>query len=147
LAGALERLRDARIDEIPVDGWTTRDVSLLAAADPANPFGALLPWPKSPSAAKPKRIGGAWTILVAGQPVLYLSPNANHMISFPESIGDDGTVLDLAMEALGRIPRSGRRRLLLRKIDGRPATDSPLGQRLLEHGFEADYDALARVVS
>jgi ATP-dependent Lhr-like helicase len=45
LPGAVERLRAERGTRPPIDGYTEDDVRILAAADPANPYGALLEWP------------------------------------------------------------------------------------------------------
>jgi ATP-dependent Lhr-like helicase len=144
LAGAVDRLRGARIDEIPIDGFGRDDVRILAAADPANPFGALLPWPATAVTAKqpPKRVAGAWVILVAGKPVLYVGAAARQISTFPESVTDEGGELPLALAALHRIPSSGRRRLSIQLIDGVAALQSPLRGALLDAGFEADYDAL-----
>lgn len=172
LPGAVERLRAAREDEAPMDGYAEDAVRILPAADPANPFGALLDWPETAavgsgmrtdaagrgkdaaptgaapraggSAAKqtPKRTTGAWLILVAGKPVLYLAANGRQLLSFPGSRTDTGRELDLAAAALHRIP-SGRKRLLIQHIDGAPALESPLRETLIAAGFEPDYDALA----
>jgi ATP-dependent Lhr-like helicase len=164
LPGAVERLRAAREDEPPMDGYGEADVRILPAADPANPYGALLDWPETGtvfvgSAARngrggdaapttgaarqaPKRTAGAWLILVAGKPVLYLAANARQLLSFPVSLTDTGHELPLAAAALHRIP-SGRKRLLIQHIDGLPALESPLRETLIAAGFEPDYDALA----
>jgi len=188
LPGAVERLRAAREDEAPMDGYTEDDVRILPAADPANPFGALLDWPETAAGrfgdaaataasrgedaalkgtggtrgagrggdaastgrgtgvAKqaPKRSAGAWVMLVAGKPVLYLAASGRQLLSFPASVTDTGRELDLAASALHRIP-SGRKRLLIQHIDGEPALESPLREALIAAGFEPDYDALAPV--
>ena len=146
LAGALERLRAARLEESPLDGFTEPEVRVLAALDPANPYGALLPWPDTAAGAEsgtaPRRIGGAWVILVAGKPVLYLGSSARALLSFPSSLSETGGELHLALAALCRLPAGGRRRLLIQTIDGRPALQSPLREAMLTAGFESDYDAL-----
>ena len=156
LPGAVERLRAAREDEQPMDGYTEDDVRILAAADPANPYGTLLDWPASAAGTpeqpqtrgngvarqSPKRSAGAWLILVAGKPVLYLAANGRQLLSFPASLTAGGRELALAAAALHRIP-SGRKRLLIQHIDGEPALESPLRDTLLAAGFESDYDALA----
>jgi ATP-dependent Lhr-like helicase len=151
LPGAVERLRAARADEQPMDGYTEDDVRILPAADPSNPFGALLDWPESGAAATvgsarqaPKRSAGAWLVLVAGKPVLYLAANGRQLLSFSASVTDTGRELELAAAALHRIP-SGRKRLLIQHIDGRPVLESPLRETLIAAGFEPDHDALAPV--
>ena len=50
-----------------------------------------------------------------------------------------------ALAALRRVPRLGRRRLLIRTVDGEAALASSLRARMLSAGFEADYDAMAQV--
>ncbi len=142
LAGAVDRLRGARLDEVPVGGWSSDEVRILAAVDPANPFGALLPWPETGGGSAPKRNSGAWVVLVAGRPVLFLGAGGGHLATFPACITEEGGELDLALSALPAIPRTGRKQMLIRKIDGLPALESPLRERLLGAGFETDYDAL-----
>jgi ATP-dependent Lhr-like helicase len=161
LPGAVERLRGARLDEPPIDGFCSDDVALLAANDPANPYGALLPWPATaaPPAAGPpgagaprtaaaagtggpKRAAGAWVILVAGKAVLYLTASGKQLLSFPDSITDEGHELIPALALLPRVPAAGRKRRLIQHIDGIPALESPLREALLAAGFEVDHDAL-----
>jgi ATP-dependent Lhr-like helicase len=154
LPGAVERLRAARIDEQPIDGFGEEHVRVVSAVDPANPYGALLGWPATaastpPEAAParaskqtPKRIAGAWLILVAGRPVLYVAAGGRQILSFPDAGSADNGNLPLALSALHRLPTSGRRRLLIQHIDGLPALESPLREALLDAGFETDYDAL-----
>lgn len=144
LPGALDRLRAGRLDEIPMDGFGPEAVRILAALDPANPYGALLPWPEpGGGGGTPRRVSGARVILVAGKLVLYLGPGGRSLISFPGSLTSDGAELSLALGALGGLSGQGRRRLLIRQIDGLPALESPLRGALLSVGFESDYDALS----
>jgi ATP-dependent helicase Lhr and Lhr-like helicase len=145
MPGAVDRLRGARVEEVPVDGYPEAEVTLLAAIDPATPYGVLVPWPEVGGGAPPKRSAGAWVILVAGKPVLYLAPGGRHLASFPASLTEEGGELGLALAALQRLPRIGRRRLLIRMVDGEAALTSPLRARMRSAGFEADYDALAQV--
>jgi ATP-dependent Lhr-like helicase len=82
-------------------------------------------------------------ILVAGRPVLYLGAGARALTSFPEHLTAAGGELPLALTALRGLSGSGRKRLLIRQIDGLPALESPLREYLIAAGFEVDYDALA----
>jgi ATP-dependent Lhr-like helicase len=161
LPGAVERLRGARLDETPVDGFGPEAVRVLSAMDPANPYGVLLPWPvtvgaagdreaagledaaRSKGSAAPRRVAGARVILVAGRPVLYLAAGGRALTSFPADQSREGDVLALALDALRGLAGGGRKRLLIRQIDGVPALESPLREALLAAGFESDYDALA----
>ncbi|MGD8208159.1 MAG: DEAD/DEAH box helicase, partial [Thiohalocapsa sp.] len=154
LPGAIERLRAAREDEAPLDGYTEDQVRVVAASDPASPYGALLGWPATGAGLSgasatdrsarqvPKRVAGALLILVAGRPVLYLGAAGRQLLTFPEAITDAGGELPLALAALRGLRAGGRRRLLIRHIDGLPALESPLRDALLAAGFEPDYDAL-----
>jgi ATP-dependent Lhr-like helicase len=142
LNGAIDRLRSARIEEIPIDGFGADTLRILAAIDPANPYGALLPWPDTGGGPAPKRINGAYLILVAGKPLLYLGSGGRQLTSFPASVTDEGGELALALGALHRVPQGGRKRLAIRQIDGLPALESSLREPLLAAGFESDYDAL-----
>ncbi len=160
LPGAVERLRGARLEETPVDGFGPDAVRVLSAMDPANPYGALLPWPvtggdggdreaagpegraRSKGTGGPRRVAGAWVILVAGRPVLYLAAGARALTTFPANHGGDGGELALALDALRGLAGGGRKRLLIRQIDGVPALESPLREALMTAGFESDYDAL-----
>jgi ATP-dependent helicase Lhr and Lhr-like helicase len=142
LNGAIDRLRSARIEEIPVNGFGADRVRILAAIDPANPYGALLPWPDQGGGPAPKRINGAYLILVAGKPVLHVGPGGRQLTSFPTSISEEGCELPLALAALHRVPQTGRRRLAIQQIDGFTALESPLREPLLTVGFESDYDVL-----
>ena len=66
LPGAVERLR-ARAS----DGEVATLV--LAAVDPAQPYGAVLPWPRrAAQTRRPARVAGAYVVFVADEPVLYL---------------------------------------------------------------------------
>src|SRR5262249_44338812 len=64
LPGAVDRLRAERT---PIEGPS---VLLLSAADPANPYGATLAWPKPAGSTKLQRAGGAYVVLVDGEPAL-----------------------------------------------------------------------------
>ena len=93
LPGAVDRLRvDAQVVERSADedGPTDLQVVVLAATDPANPYGASLPWPVAgpdPSDAgagrhRPGRKAGALVVLVDGALVLYLERGGRTVLSF-----------------------------------------------------------------
>jgi ATP-dependent Lhr-like helicase len=118
---------------------------ILAALDPANPYGALIPWPETadPKQARPRRAAGAWVISTRGRPVLYVAPGGRSLSSFPETLRDEGGALHAAAEALRGVPRTGRRgTLVIAKIDGRPAAESPLLPAFREAGYQLDYVGL-----
>jgi ATP-dependent Lhr-like helicase len=141
--GAVERLRASRVEEPPLDGFGPDDALALRAVDPANPYGAVLPWPQTGDPAfRPRRVPRAWVVLVAGTPVLYLAPRGRRLASF-RSHASGPDALTAAAGALVRLKRYGRRRsLLIERVDGVPALDSGLKDVLVAAGFEPDYNGL-----
>ncbi len=141
LAGALERLRTLR----DPDGGNGDDslVHLLAAADPANPYGAALPWPRrGDDDRRPfQRAAGASVVLVDGRAVLYMDRGGSSLQTLPAF--DDPDTADLALQALGELVADGRQReLVIGKIDGEPAGTSRWSETLLAAGFVKGYRGL-----
>jgi ATP-dependent Lhr-like helicase len=120
------------------------DGIVLAACDPANPFGALLPWPPARSAeARPRRAAGAAVVLVDGVAALFLDRGGRQVTSFAPAHDEPGA-LDAAAAALHALLLDRRRRALrIERIDGAPALESPLRDAFLRAGFRADYKGLA----
>ena len=138
LAGALERLRTLR--EPAVDRPV---VHLLAAADPANPYGAAIGWPRRSEADRrtPARAAGAYVVLVDGAPVLYLERGGASVLTLPAA--DAPVAASLAFGALDGLVGSGRtRELVVTKVDGEPVGGSPWRAALIEAGFVAGYRGL-----
>ncbi len=127
LPGAVDRLRAERT---PVDGPT---VLVLAAADPANPYGATLAWPR---ARRLQRVSGAYLILVDGEPALYLERSRKGLVTLPAF----EAVAPHALGALRRITENApRRELVLDQIDAEPALNSSLRPQLEQAGFAREY--------
>jgi ATP-dependent Lhr-like helicase len=125
LAGAVERLR----------GMPRADGSylVLAATDPANPYGAALPWPKRPSGRRPARTAGAYVLLRDGEPLLYLERGGRGVVRLVEL--DDETLVD-AVRALAEAARDAVvPKLGLERIDGEPAIGSGFEEALLAAGL------------
>ena len=110
---------------------------VLAAADPAQPYGAALPWPDRPgetlTSHRPGRKAGALTVLVDGSLVLYVERGGRTLLSWT----DDVERLDLAAAALAAAVRDGALgRLTVERADGlRAGGDSPLTLALEAAGF------------
>ena len=136
LPGAVERLRAYRETEPGAPAVLT-----LAAADPASPWGTLLSWPETTrEGARPRRVPGAWVVLVGGRPRLYAGAEGRSLLTFADA---DEESLDLAFAAMAALPRGRRRRaLLVERIDEQAARESPHAARLLAAGFTADYGGL-----
>ncbi|WP_446471722.1 Lhr family helicase [Actinoalloteichus hoggarensis] len=109
---------------------------VLAAADPAQPYGAALPWPVSIGAGghRPGRKAGALVSLVDGEPVLYVERGGKSLLSFTE----DESALRSATAALVDVVRTGRSEpLVVSRADGEQALGSRLASVLQAAGFRA----------
>jgi ATP-dependent Lhr-like helicase len=138
LPGAVDRLRSMR--ESAADRAGAWAVHLLAAADPANPYGAALAWPRrSESDRRPlQRAAGAYVVLVDGAAALYLDRGGHSLQTLPAA--DDPAVAGAALAALRDLVESGRfRELVLTRVDGEPVATSSWRPRLEEAGFAAGY--------
>jgi ATP-dependent Lhr-like helicase len=140
LAGAIDRLRAVR-DAAASRG--ERTVHLLAAADPANPYGAAIAWPRrGEDDRRPfQRAAGAYVVLVDGEAVLYVDRGGSSLQTLPAF--DDPELAAAAAPALRGLVVDGRvRELVIAKIDGQPVGESPHRQALLDAGFVAGYRGL-----
>ncbi|MDP3712359.1 MAG: ATP-dependent helicase [Mycobacteriales bacterium] len=109
---------------------------VLAATDPANPYGGALAWPAQDAdkqgGHKPGRKAGALVVLVDGALVLYVERGGKTLLSFR----DDEGCLAPAVDALVLAVRDGALgRLTVTKADGEAALTSPLGLALEAAGF------------
>jgi ATP-dependent Lhr-like helicase len=130
--GADDRLRSLR--EPSEEPQTV----ILAANDPANPFGAALAWPDK-EGARPQRAAGAQVILHDGRLLAWLGRADRNLLTFlPESEPDRSESARAVAAALAALVSGGRRRaLLVAKIDGDDPSRSPLAPFLRETGFLA----------
>ncbi|MCT2584057.1 ATP-dependent helicase [Actinophytocola gossypii] len=139
--GAVDRLRAlSRSDGTPAPG-ADLVARVLAAADPAQPYGAALPWPDPVGDGKhrPGRKAGALAVLVDGEPALYVERGGRSLLSFTE----DDAALRAAAEALSRAVREGwLGQLAVRKADGEVALTSNLSAILRDAGFRATPNGL-----
>jgi len=111
-------------------------VLALAATDPANAYGAALPWPprpdETPGGHRPGRKAGAIVVLVRGQLVLYVERGGKTLLSWTS----DQAQLGPATAALAGAVRAGALgRLTVERADGGVVYDSPLAQALATAGF------------
>jgi ATP-dependent Lhr-like helicase len=134
LPAAVERLRSLRADE-------PAGALVLAATDPANPYGAALPWPQrdDDSGRRPARTAGAYVVTIDAEPVLYLERGGKGLITLRDALDADGEPREWvreAMEALAdHVARGRLKRLALERIDGEAVIGSPFGALLIELGF------------
>jgi len=144
--GAEDRLRNTGESELPV---------LLAATDPANPYGALLPWPKSGAAEhgdgdaqgngknevksetrRCARVAGARVILFEGELVGFLSKSGDQVNTFLAA--DEprrGKTLTALINGL-KLAARGRKQLYLATVDGQGQAADPIHKALLKSGFQ-----------
>jgi ATP-dependent helicase Lhr and Lhr-like helicase len=135
LPGAVDRMRAM---SVRASRSSAAAAVVLAAADPAQPYGAALPWPErpgeTPSSHRPGRKAGALVVLVDGMLVLYVERGGRTLLSWtddPELLGPSAAALAAAVRdgALGR--------LTVERADGLSLDihDSPLAQALEAAGF------------
>jgi ATP-dependent Lhr-like helicase len=128
LPGAVERLRELR------ERSDDADALVLAAADPAQPYGAALPWPRR-AGARAARVAGAYVVLLAGEAVLFVERGGRTLVPLREPQDD---WLREALAALARWVRAGHaRRLAVERFDGTPVVESDVMTLLVETGFVA----------
>jgi len=109
---------------------------VLAAADPAQPYGAALPWPERPddtaTGHKPGRKAGALVILANGDLVLYVERGGKSLLSWT----DDAALLEPCAAALAAAVREGALgRITVERADGETVRDTPLARALQSAGF------------
>lgn len=116
---------------------------VLAAADPANAYGAALAWPEPPAGAthKPGRKAGSLMVLVEGEPALYMERGGKTLLLWPgdpDGRPSDDTRLRAAAEALAATARAGSLgTVTVERVNGAAALTSPFGPLLEEAGFIA----------
>jgi ATP-dependent Lhr-like helicase len=142
LPGAVDRLRALRA--APGGERSAEPATLLlAATDPANPYGAALAWPRQgdDGARTPARAAGAYVVLHDGLPVLYLERGGRMLLTFGPFADEE--VAREAIGALGTLVRDGRmRRIQVERVDGLPVSGSPHRGRLCELGFRPTHRGL-----
>jgi len=147
LPGAIDRLRSLReVTDLP-------KTVMLAATDPANPYGAALPWPDrtepAPAAGPPApgetgsrrraaRSAGAQVILVDGALAAWIGRGERNLTAHLEAV-PERTAAEVAAEVAhvlaAQVRPGGRRAVFVKEVNGRLAQETPLGPALLEAGF------------
>jgi ATP-dependent helicase Lhr and Lhr-like helicase len=125
LPGAVERLREEGEPGAPL---------VLAAADPAQPYGASLPWPKR-AGARAARVAGGLVVSLGGEAALFVERGGRSLVPLRDP---DEAWLRPALEALvAHARRTGIKRLAVERFDGEPVAESPVLALLVEAGFLA----------
>ncbi|WP_328607728.1 ATP-dependent helicase [Amycolatopsis sp. NBC_00345] len=137
--GAVDRLRAVSGPQADHSGGRPGQAGsavVLAAADPAQPYGAALSWPAATGDTKhrPARKAGALAVLVDGMPALYVERGGKSLLSFTE----ERPALQQAAAALSTAVREGwLGQLAVQRADGEHALTSELADILQEAGFRA----------
>lgn len=136
LPGAVDRLRAHR------DPSGDQPAVVLAATDPANPYGAVLPWPIGEEARTPPRSAGARVVLVDGVPAIYVE-RGEHALRLFAPFFESDAARDAAVAALlGAVTRFSRGALSVERIDGLPVAESPHSAVFEGAGFTRGYRGL-----
>ncbi|MDR7234077.1 ATP-dependent helicase [Agrococcus sp. BE272] len=107
-------------------------VATVPAVDPANPFGASLPWPEPRGDQRPARRVGALTTIVGGRAVLHLERGGRSLVTFT----DDEATLVRALESLvDAVVRVSRKRRVIEEVDGRSSLDHDVAALLERAGL------------
>ena len=130
--GAVDRLRSVRDDPDPLTEHPGPAL-VLAATDPAQPYGAALPWPESPG--RPARSANALVVLGDGSPLAWIDMRSHHLVTFPRTAEDGRWAAALA----GLVERPHVKAVEVRKVDGSPIADGPVRDHLRAAGFADGY--------
>jgi ATP-dependent helicase Lhr and Lhr-like helicase len=125
LPGAVERLRS-----LPE---AKGEYLVLAATDPANPYGASLPWPKLEGGRRPGRTPGSFLLLRDGEPEVFIERGGRGLLRL-RGMGEDE--LGAAMQALAEAVTAGHLpKLAIEKLDGEAVIGSGHEEALIGAGF------------
>lgn len=109
----------------------------LSAGDPANPFGAILPWPSHPSTVRPTRRSGAFVVIVDGRLMLYLAQGGRNLLTYVDA--EDPAVAKAVAAGLtalsAALKRERQRTFTLEAVDDRPVGATGLVDALRAIGF------------
>src|SRR4051812_34308713 len=129
LGGAVERVRELR--NAPDDEV---DALVLAAADPAQPYGSVLPWPKR-AGGRASRVAGAQVVLLNGEPALFVERGGKTLVPLREP--EDEWLRQALAALVAHVKRGRGKRLAVERFDSVPVTESDLLPLLVEAGFLA----------
>ncbi|MFF3644675.1 ATP-dependent helicase [Streptomyces sp. NPDC002564] len=166
--GAVDRLRATANARERTDGARPADAQaavVLAAADPANAYGAALPWPEPPPVAQPRpstgpdttdapasrkggvvshkpgRKAGSLVVLVDGELTLYMERGGKTLLAWPaapEEAATEDPRLQVAAEALAKAAKAGSLgTVTVERVNGTAALTSSFAPLLEGAGFHA----------
>jgi ATP-dependent Lhr-like helicase len=125
LAGAVERLRALPQRE--------HEYLILAATDPAQPYGATLRWPRRAEGRRPARTPGAYVLLRDGNPLIYVERGGKGIVRLVELEGEE------LVEAISRLAEAAKEQVIpklgIERVDGEPVFGSGLEEQIIAAGF------------
>ncbi len=136
IPGAIERLRESGADGSPDEV----SALVIGAADPAQPWGAAVPWPGRRDGRGAKRVFGAQVVLLDGEPVLYLERGLRSLLALRDPEPAWMAPAATALAAWTRADRSRRPRI--ERFDGESILGSAIEEHLIEAGFASDLRGL-----
>ena len=127
IPGAVDRLRAARETPDPtIHPEKVPDAIVLASTDPAQPYGAALPWPET--SGRPARNASSLVVLRAGEPLVWFDRRGHHLVSFPNALIDSSWA-----EALMSLVDNDRAKSVeVRKVDGVGFNDANAPEGVVE---------------
>lgn len=137
--GADERLRNLATQDEPTRSRTIA----LSAIDPANPFGSVIPWPRTAGkkSAKPQRTAGAFVFVENGFALGYINRAFDTLTTFRPTAFEPEQSTNKIADALAGFAQN-RGPILLTSIDGFPAEKSELAPTFIEAGFQSSSSGL-----
>ena len=140
LPGAVDRLRGFReVVDIELHPDDAEPSVVLAATDPAQPFGSVIAWPDNEG--RPARSAASVVVIDAGEPLAWYDTRSGNLVPFPAATGRRMRALVVALAAMGKDGRV--RSVEIRKINGGPLTDWPRRDELVDElraaGFAEGY--------
>ena len=135
-SSTVDRLRTFAVT---ADSAEQADAITLAATDPANPFGAALPWPElppteieAPTRHRPARKAGALVVMCEGRPILYVERGGKTALAFDL---DESTLRAAAVSLARTVKDRNLGRMTIEKVNGLSVNGTVLATALLEAGF------------
>ena len=168
LSGTVDRLREfVRDGDAPsaalsdtsatfATGTPAYSAVTLAATDPANPFGGVLPWPDPPAKARPGRKAGALVVMVDGHAALYVERGGRTVISWIDELAHHLTTASgavpasasaadvrsaltsiVAVSLVEALRRARSQVITIQKVNGEDILGTDLAAALIEAGFSS----------
>ncbi|MGI8606624.1 MAG: Lhr family helicase, partial [Gaiellaceae bacterium] len=125
LPGAVERLRET--------GAGT-EALVLAAADPAQPYGGAVSWPRR-AGSRAARVAGAYVVLLGGEAALFVERGGRTIVPLRDP--EEDWLRDALVALVAHARKTGVKRLAVERFDGRPVAETEVMPLLVEAGFLA----------